>query len=174
MTYWLRTHAPYRVSEYNVESKRNVQNCYHLQVCLFIFCHSLNWQNILAQRESKWARGVCACVCLCVCGHFWALVPTERVGRLSWNLAHELKCYFATNCLKYYGIRRFCDVTVAFFNSLRRHRGGLNFYRIFSKLLSEVLKCQGMSGIAFESDPLIISPFPVWRHMAAILDFRQN
>ena len=34
---------------------------------VFIFCHSLKWQNILTRRESKRARGVCASVCLCVC-----------------------------------------------------------------------------------------------------------
>ena len=46
------------------------------------------------------------------------------------------------------------------------------FYQIFSKFLSEVLKCRGMSGIAFEADPLIFLLFPLWRHLDAILDFR--
>ena len=54
-------------------------------------------------------------------------------------------------------MRRFCDVTVAFFSSLRRHCGGLNFNRISSKYLSKVLKCRGMSGIALEPDPLIFT-----------------
>ena len=58
---------------------------------------------------------------------------------------------------KYYGMRRFCDVTVAFFRSLRRHFGDLNFHRIFSKFLSKVLKYQGISGIALEHDPVIFT-----------------
>ena len=54
-------------------------------------------------------------------------------------------------------MRHFDDVTVAFIHSLRRHCGGLNFHRIFSKFLSEVYKIRGMSGIAFEPDPLIFT-----------------
>ena len=33
----------------------------------------------------------------------------------------------------------------------------IKFYQIFSKLLSEVFKCQGMSGIAFEADLLFFT-----------------
>ena len=54
-------------------------------------------------------------------------------------------------------MRHFDDVTVAFIHSLRRHCGGLNFNRIFSKFLSDVYKIRGMSGIAFEPDPLIFT-----------------
>ena len=53
---------------------------------------------------------------------------------------------------------RFDDATVAFFFSyLMQHWGGLNFCRIFSKFLSEVLKCREISGIAFVAYPLIFT-----------------
>ena len=64
-----------------------------------------------------------------------------------------------TGFQKYYGMRHVDDVTVAFIYSLRRHCGGLNFNRIFSKFLSEVYKIRGMSGIAFEPDPLIFTVY---------------
>ena len=54
-------------------------------------------------------------------------------------------------------MHQFDEVTVMFFSSLRQHCGGLIFYQIFSKLLSEVFKCWGMSGIAFEADSLIFT-----------------
>ena len=46
--------------------------------------------------------------------------------------------------------------------------GGLNFYQIFFKFLSE---CKAMSGIPFEADPLIFS-VSGWCHLDANLDFR--
>ena len=86
--------------------------------CRLIQIHSMRTEDRLEEQAlhlkhlSTWNKDLSLCMSVYI---FKRSPLPKRLRRFSWDLALKLKCWCHFDLLKYYSMRRFHDITVAFF-----------------------------------------------------------